>query len=213
MPNWCDAYVFIYANSAEELGKLLEKAAEGTHKVGTDWDKETREYKTITEVPNVFSFENFLPTPPELLEGQGWYDWRVDNWGTKWDLGQDAVSIGQIEPTNDPDLEYKYQVGLGFQTAWSPALPVFQKIASDFDVYIEYKFIEEGMAFFGIARIDKDGTEEDVREPSIDDYKIAGCVIDENGEIDWEATDEYDLYIALDAWIEEFQEEEKEKSK
>ena len=26
----------------------------------------------------------FLPTPKELLEGQGWYEWNISNWGTKW---------------------------------------------------------------------------------------------------------------------------------
>jgi hypothetical protein len=203
MPNWCDGNVTIYSESREVLQALLAKASMGTHEVATDWDNEDWEYKSKAQAENVFSFENFLPTPPELLSGEGWYDWRIENWGTKWNLPQDELSLPEIQEVVDPDTSHRYKVDIGFQTAWSPAIPVFGEIAQQFDVYIEYKFIEEGMSYFGTATISKEGTDKDIREPTLDDYRIAGCVIDEaKGKVDWDNTDEYDLYLALDYWKE-----------
>ena len=46
-----------------------------------------------------------------------WYSWRLQNWGTKWD----ACSV---EITRD-DEDY---LEIRFDTAWSPATPVIEKI-------------------------------------------------------------------------------------
>lgn len=211
MPNWCDADVTIYG-SREALEAVLAKASEGTREVGSDWDSESGKYLKFDTAPNVFSFENFLPTPPkELEEGGDWYSWRIDNWGTKWDLNQHNVQVVELQKCTDPRVSHEYEFGLGFQTAWSPAIPVFLQIAKDFDVFVEYKFIEEGMAFFGIVTMDKDGEISDIsREPTTHDYIVAGCAVDAEGEIDWDNTDEYDLYLALDTWEEETEGEENE---
>ena len=46
-----------------------------------------------------------------------WYGWRLQNWGTKWDACQ-------VEITRD-DEDY---LEICFDTAWSPAQPVIEKI-------------------------------------------------------------------------------------
>ena len=46
-----------------------------------------------------------------------WYGWRLQNWGTKWDACQ-------VEITRD-DEDY---LEICFDTAWSPATPVIEKI-------------------------------------------------------------------------------------
>ena len=46
-----------------------------------------------------------------------WYGWRLQNWGTKWDACQ-------VEITRD-DENY---LEICFDTAWSPATPVIEKI-------------------------------------------------------------------------------------
>jgi hypothetical protein len=214
MPNWCDGDITIYG-SRKDLEKLVAQGRQGTHEVSEDWDSEKREYKTIRTEPNNFSFENFLPTPPELLNGEGWYNWRVANWGTKWDLDQDNSIVGFIIPSTDPSKTGECELELGFQTAWSPATLVFQKISADYpDLHIEYRYVEEGMAFFGIDHIHNGEVDEDRREITTEDLIIAGCVLDSEGNVDWEQTDEYDLYLALDTWKEwtEYEQElEKEK--
>jgi hypothetical protein len=202
MPNYCDADVTIYGSRAD-LEALLAKASEGTHEVGTDWDTETRKYNKVEQVPNTFSFDNFLPTPPEKLEGDGWFDWRIENWGTKWDLVQNETHISPILTNNDPNLSHEAFIGMGFQTAWSPALEIFARITEQFpNVLVRYKYVEEGMAFFGLAEIYGGEIDNDQRQITDEDYKIAGAVLDAEGQIDWELTDEYDLYDALDYWKE-----------
>jgi hypothetical protein len=212
MPNWCDGDITIYG-SREDLEKLVAQGQQGTREVGKDWDSEKREYKTFQTKPNNFSFENFLPTPPDLLNGEGWYDWRVANWGTKWDLDQDNSIVGEIVVSTDPSKNGEYELGLGIQTAWSPAKGVFQKISEDYpDLHIEYRYVEEGMAYFGIDYFHSGEVEEDTRKITTEDLKIAGCVVDSEGNVDWEKTDEYDLYLALDTWKEYDLETEGEKT-
>ena len=46
-----------------------------------------------------------------------WYNWRLQNWGTKWDACE-------VEITRD-DEDY---LEICFDTAWSPAAPVIEKI-------------------------------------------------------------------------------------
>jgi hypothetical protein len=54
------------------------------------------------------------------------------------------------------------------------------------------------MAFFGRAVIeDGEILSDSYREITSEDYKIAGATLDENGDVDWDKTDEYDLYKAL----------------
>lgn len=190
MPNWASNTVIIYGNR-EDLQAILDKGAKGTYQQKSDWDEETRTYKTITEQPNQFSFENFLPTPPELLKGEGWYDWRVSNWGTKWNLGQDSVEITDITEFEFGDGEKTHRVMLDFSTAWSPALELFTEISKQFPtVRIENRYWEEGVAYIGEAFMENGECFDYSEELDNDHYKKAGAtmMIDEDGDevVDWD---------------------------
>lgn len=67
-----------------------------------------------------------------------WYDWSVNNWGTKWN----AYSTS----TGDMDDENKYT--LYFQTAWSHPYPVLEKLVSMFpELEFDYKFADEDFSY------------------------------------------------------------------
>jgi hypothetical protein len=216
MPNWCDLDVDIIGDK-DTLEKIVSKGAEGTFKIGSDWNKEIMNYEKFEEKPNTFSFDNFFPTPnfigieedktksieqksSEWAKGSdgvfdNWYDWNIGNWGTKWDLDQlGGVSITEIRDVGNG----KFSFGIGSSTAWSPALEFFRKLSEVYDVRIVYQYAEEGMAFFGRAEIEGGEILSDTyREITSEDYKNAGAVLDEDGNVDWDKTDDYDLYKVL----------------
>jgi len=216
MPNWCDLDVDIIGDK-NVLETILSKGAEGTFKIGSNWNPEIMNYEKFEERPNVFSFQNFHPTPNfigveedktksieqktfEWAKGpdgvfDNWYDWNIGNWGTKWDLDQyGAVSLSEITDIGNG----KFSFGIGSSTAWSPALNFFAKLTELYPVRVIYNYADEGMAFFGRAVIEGGEILSDSsREITAEDYKTAGAVLDEEGNVDWDKTDEYDLYKAL----------------
>jgi hypothetical protein len=64
-----------------------------------------------------FDFNKVIPMPEEYNEGDKWYDWRVENWGTKWN--SDETEIIKDTPT---ELE------LIFNTAWSHPNKILSKL-------------------------------------------------------------------------------------
>ena len=63
-----------------------------------------------------------------------WYEWSINNWGTKWDA---------CEITIDDNL-------ICFETAWSPCSPIVEKLAIMFPkVKLIYKYFEPGVCLAG----------------------------------------------------------------
>ena len=64
-----------------------------------------------------------------------WYDWRLEKWGTKWDVPKDDIEITEINNGS---------IVIGFHTAWSPPYSIYRKLFNKFsDVSIEWWFIDE----------------------------------------------------------------------
>ena len=83
---------------------------------------------------------NFYPLPKE--EEENWYDWRVNYWGTKWDLDIDI----QI---NEDDC-----ILLSFDSAWAPPTAWLDKVSYDFpELHFILNFEEGGVGFKGTYEI------------------------------------------------------------
>ena len=68
-----------------------------------------------------------------------WYDWRLQNWDTKWDAYDLTVE------DEDPD-----QLEVTFNTAWSPPEAICHKIREDYpDVSVSWFFDEPGCEIAG----------------------------------------------------------------
>lgn len=68
-----------------------------------------------------------------------WYGWNNANWGTKWNA-------------SDPEFvsQTKSNVTIGFNTAWSPPVPVIAALAAKFPTLsFVHKFWEGGMGYKG----------------------------------------------------------------
>ena len=120
MPNWCECQLIIKSNNKEELNKFYE------------------DNKGENNIP--LSFNKSLPLPEN--QANNWYGWRVQNWGTKWDLDEETIF------SNNNYLDYI------FSTAWSPPLDWLNYVSVIYpklNFYIEYG--EGGMNFAGQVEI------------------------------------------------------------
>jgi hypothetical protein len=55
-----------------------------------------------------------------------WYEWNIENWGTKWDAGE--VTMDRLDEKT---------LRAVFHTAWSPPEPIFERLANDYYVMID----------------------------------------------------------------------------
>lgn len=87
-------------------------------------------------------FNNLIPTPDYIYQGNlrleemkkygknNWYDWRCENWGTKWNAYETQISEDYIQ----------------FRTAWNMPTPVLKKLSEIFqDVKIVVLMSDEGL--------------------------------------------------------------------
>ena len=197
MPNWCENKVKVFADSESDLLMLLRMGKPQP----LDEEDEVDEHG--------FSMNSIHPTPPEIVDNSAigirngldralvgdksypydnWYDWRVAHWGTKWDMAE--VQIDPIVPA----LNNKWQVTMYYQTAWSPNGDFWEYVCKKGPFEVELQYLEEGMNFIGEATITREET--DLYHSEITDKMAAeaGAVLKENGEIDWEETDDLDLW-------------------
>ena len=73
-----------------------------------------------------------------------WYDWRVENWGTKWDI-MEFYNINRKEIGEDES-----EIELGFDTAWAPALGAYEKfIDENSNCSLKAYYYEPGCDFMG----------------------------------------------------------------
>mgnify|MGYP002630036501 CR=1 FL=1 len=172
MPNWCDNEVDI-TGDAEELKRFMAEAS--------------KPHPLHEEV--VFLMDNLVPMPEELRDTQApqdnpnWYNWRLANWGTKWDLGQENGETQVYYEEGDTEA------GLSYLTAWSPNQDFWANVSERFPkLTIDLRYVEEGMWFMGQVIYEGGDIVAEIYHNDIpDEIAIkAGAVLTEDGEIDWE---------------------------
>lgn len=62
-----------------------------------------------------------------------WYAWHIDHWDTKWNAYDGYSIIGNNTVT------------LVFSTAWSPAIPIFEKLIEDYKYEMEIRWADEDL--------------------------------------------------------------------
>ena len=164
MPNWCENSVILKHNDPKKIAELKDHLL--LHKDGKG------EY-----------FFNFLRPRPES-EGDNWYNWNVNNWGTKWDADPQVFDIDENN------------ISLDFSTAWSPPIYLYDYLTEQgWDV--EALYSEPGMCFCGSYTSSNPGDEcynYDLEDPS--SYE--------------DIPDEVFRYAGIDIMLEEFNESNKE---
>lgn len=122
MPNWCENELTITSNN--ELRKFIH---------------DLNQYI----IDNEGSFFQYLrPMPEYLLHDSGkWYDWRVLNWGCKWDASDTEV-VHLDEERNS--------ITIHFNSPWAPPIDLYDFIINlGIGLEVDAIFEEEGMGFNG----------------------------------------------------------------
>jgi len=120
MPNWCWNSV-TFEGDKQTIDKIQAAAA-------TD------------------GFFNELHPMPKELEGTtspsesglDWYNWCINNWGTKWDA-----------QLNDSSRDGDTSFTLYFDTAWGPPIEFYRHMIENYNVEVDAEFEESGMGFVG----------------------------------------------------------------
>lgn len=123
---------------------------------------------------NMLSFEKLLPTPVELITKNiksndellilqqkygydNWYNWRIANWGTKWDAIDSVINF-----------EDQNNINISFETAWCPPMNwLFYTIEKYNKLNVTIKFIDEMGGLIGLYKIENGET---VIEGYFNDY-------------------------------------------
>lgn len=109
-----------------------------------------------------------------------WYNWNVENWGSKWNCGE--VWNDRADDDNKTDGRTSYN----FDTAWSPAEAVIAALAKQFPALtIAHRYCEGGMGFAGEI-VYRNGEVVDVSEYGAGDLPDDAWLKEEDGSNSWE---------------------------
>ena len=119
-----------------------------------------------------------------------WYDFCVNEWGTKWDVGGDDLGPAQDIPNG---------LIMSFDSAWAPPVAFYEKLL-DLGFSVRASYYEPGMAFAGLW---EDGAD--------DYYEYGGMTSAEVAEMLPEHLDEaYGISESMAEWEAENEEEDAE---
>jgi hypothetical protein len=116
-----------------------------------------------------------------------WYDYNVNEWGTKWDVGGDDGLMEMINPNT---------LQASFESAWAPPVAAYEKLCA-LGFIIKAFYDEPGMAFCGMVTGDEDGFDDEYYEYGGESSETVRDVIGE----------ELDDYFGISETMAQYEEE------
>ncbi len=135
MPNWCNNDITLKHSNPRMVERAYQALCRGE------------------------LLEEFFPCPTELREhsaperdeaqaqrfieqfgAKDWYDWCVNNWGTKWDVGGDDGLTQKLDANT---------LQASFDSAWAPPTQAYEKLI-ELGFHVKAYYHEPGMCFCGV---------------------------------------------------------------
>lgn len=151
MPNWVTTEIKI-RGKAEDLAAFVKKHIvtqeyEGGGKEDIlDFETVIPSPKTAKECPaDYIANEKSHIVPLEDRPWFDWYKWNINYWGTKWNSSNTSY------PEADSILtQGSTEIEIWLDTAWSPAMPVYEKLQEMYpNLKIDVYYGDEGGFFVG----------------------------------------------------------------
>jgi hypothetical protein len=197
MPNWCNNTVEIYHDDPKMIERVrtafngegllqefipVPQALRDT--VSGSMGEDKRAEHEAQQAANV-----------EKYGYANWYDFCVNEWGTKWEIGADG----------NPAQDIPGGLMLGFESAWSPPIAAYEKLTEQ-GFRIRAMYYESGMAFAGVW---EDGNDDYYEYGGLDSAGIAEQLpveLDEafgisESAAEWEAENAENIDIDLDGGL------------
>lgn len=199
MPNWCSNNLTLTHDNPEMIKRAVAAFTDGR------------------------LLQEFVPCPQELLDGTAptgeaaaqaniekhgasdWYQWCIQNWGTKWDINNE---VGDTDESEDGR-----SVVMSFDTAWRPPLEFYRTMEDDLGFGVKATYFEPGMSFVG-KWDDGDNEHYDIDPENLDD--IPQDLMDEWDISSWydqdedEDEDDENISIDLDGGLSAINEDDKD---
>ena len=161
MPNWCNNSVEIRHTDPKMIERVREAFNDGRF---------LAEFIPVPESLQIVAGSVGDPVEQAKLVEQteanranhgygNWYDYCVNEWGTKWDVGADG----------NPAQDIPGGLMLGFDSAWAPPCAAYEKLV-EMGFEIRAMYYEPGMAYAGIW---EDGQDDYYEYSGLDSKGIA----------------------------------------
>lgn len=147
MPNWCYNRVSVYSENTKDMDELFDIFNNENpfnalipSPVWSETPNEDGELPVLEEHKDsdgkvLFTTHKF---PKSGKTDDRWYDWQIQNWGTKW------------EPTDLTVEQCEQEVELSFNTAWSPPEAICRAIRERYpDCSVSWFYDEPGCEIAG----------------------------------------------------------------
>ena len=160
MPNWCDNQVTITGpNSVIDKIEKIVKADDSHENTGLLHFF----HPMPKELEGTTSPSSSADKPQPMVEGfDCWYDWRVENWATKWEV----CEFYGVDRQHLNDSLDESTISFGFSSAWSPPIGAYEQfLVENEECSLKAYYYEGGCDFMG----EWDNGSDDCYAPS--DYK------------------------------------------
>ena len=132
MPNWCLNKLTISHAIIDQVDRFEDAYSRGT---------------TCADLLPEPKDQNGEPITGEKYDENGkfkmpdWYNWRIANWGCKWDFGYD-------EQYGLKGTRVGNEFSCSFDTAWSPPIGLYERLHT-LNYEVKAYYFEPGMVFCG----------------------------------------------------------------